>query len=71
MRARAKTNTDKMVTRKVSNEYSLGFRDDGADFGGMGEVEDEPEVLEGYVLEKITVPRLQVGLTRVSIVQET
>ena len=63
MRARAKTNANKMVTREVGNKYSLSFRVDGANFGGMGEVEDEPEVFEGYVLEKITVPRLQAGLT--------
>ena len=56
-------NVDKMVTRKVGNKYSLGFWVDGADFGGMGEVEDEPEVFKGYVLKKITIPRLQVGLT--------
>lgn len=45
-----------MVARKVGNKYSLGFRAGGADVEGVSEVDDEPEIFEGYVLEKITIP---------------
>lgn len=63
MRTRAKPNADKVIARKVDNKYSLGFQADGADIGGVSEVEDEPEAFEGYILEKIIIPPLEMGLT--------
>ena len=63
VRTHTKLNVDKVIVRKVNNKYLLGFQADGAGIGGVSEVEDEPEAFKGYILEKIIIPQLKMGLT--------
>ena len=56
MRACAKANTNIVVARKIDNEDSLGFRADRTGAGGVNQVDDKSEGIEGRTLEKATIP---------------
>ena len=47
-----------MITREVNYKDPLGLTN-GADVGGVNEIDDESQAFKGHVFEETTVPQLK------------